>query len=386
MNTRFNTLDKLFSRKELHQAEREKFEETAGVHYGLVFGIGLVLVGWGWDAYELWRASNEFFWLKLLLIALVIIPLTALAGTIAGHIHRSNLRKMIVWVLIGSVLGPISLLMSTEGLSTVIALFDATIRGVTLYPFSAGLQERVVLTAVFGAVIGVLATAMQKLTTAWAWDNSSNDNRFTFASWTLLWACAPLAIALGALYDGSLNSQMRAPVQLSHRLIELMLTTPPDADIRAMNTFTMLDYVNTSKWQKDFTTHYVQRIADLDPRTLTSAFVDVEFDNGFIWRCQSVRNGDNWKDCLDLSPQYRDWMQQFLRTGIVQCGECLVTIPPPTQIWYAQNASHLGTPQQISIAHHAGGVILVTATLANTQVDCRIVGASPAVIHDCAIR
>ena len=380
------SLDKLFSRKEWHQAEREKFEEMAGWRYGLVFGSALVLVGWGWDAYELWRASSEIFWYKLVLVAIVIIPLTMFAGSVDGHAHRSITRKLIVWILIGGATGFIASFMSFEGTSALIALLDPTVRGITLYPFSPGMQERIPLMTLFGAVVGLAAAALQSLTTSWAWDSSSADYRFTPQSWRLLFLCVPLSILLGALYDGSINSQVRAPFQISHRLVQLALTTPPDADIHKMDLATMLNFVAVSTWRNNFSSHYTQHLVDLDRTKLTWAYVDVEFDNGFIWRCQSVRNGDDLTNCIDLQQKYRDWMSQFLRTGIVQCGDCMVTIPPPAQIWYTQNASRLGAPQQISITHHAGGVVIVTTTLANTQVDCRLVGANPTIIHDCVSR
>ncbi|MBI5031323.1 MAG: hypothetical protein HZB51_12405 [Chloroflexi bacterium] len=386
MITRIDSLDKLFSRKELHLAERERFEETAGSHYGLVFGIATVLAGWGWDTYELWRAGSEFFWLKLVLIAATLIPLTTLAGTLVGRIHGANLRRVIVWVVAGGIIGPLSLLVSTEGLSAVIAIFDPAVRGISLYPFSSGVQERIPLVATFGALTGMVVTALQALTARWTWESSSSDNRLTRRGWVLLWLCAPFAIGLGALYDGSLNSQLRAPVQLSYRLIQLMLAMPPDADIQKMNTSTVLDYVGASRWQKHFTPRYVQRISDYDRKTLRTAFVDAEFDNGFVWRCQTIINGYGTKDCVDLVEQYRDWMQQFLKTGIVQCENCMVTIPPPTQIWQTQNATNLSEPREISLVHHAGGVVVVTATLPSSQAECRFVGASPTSIRDCVKR
>ena len=384
MTMRIDSLDKLFSRKELHQVEREKFEARVGVWYGFIFGVALVAVGWGWDAYELGRAASEWFWLKLLLNAIALIPLCALAGLVAGRIHNSLLRRVLVWVALGATFGPLSLYLSFAGVSAIVALLDSSVHGITLYPFAPALQERLPLIAVFGMAAGILTAAAQNFTTAWAWDNSSLDDRLTTQGWLMLWACAPLAIGLGALYDGSVNSQMRAPVQLTHRLVQLMLATPPDADFRKMDTFTMLDYVGTSSWQKNFSPRYLQRIADLDRKTLTWAFVDTEFDNGFIWRCQSVRNGDGVRDCVDLQAQSRDWMQQFIRTGIVQCADCAVTISPAAQIWHAQNASALSAPQQITLTHHSGGLIVMTATLSTGQIECRFVGANPTIINDCA--
>jgi hypothetical protein len=376
----------LFSRKEWHQAEREKFEELTGWRYGLVFGVTLILVGWGWDAYELWRASSDIFWYKLALVAITLVPLTLCAGSMAGRSHKSIFFKFVVWFLAGGALGVIGLAMSFEGVSALAAWLDSSIRGISIYQFSPALAERVPLIVLFGACVGVAVAALQILATSWAWDNSSADYRFTHANWRLLFLCAPAALLLGALYDGSINSQVRAPVQISHRIIQIALTLSPDLDIHTLDTATMLDYVSVAKWRGNFTPQYTQHIADLDPRKLTWAYVDAEFDNGFIWRCQSVRNGDGLVDCIDLQAQYWDWMQQFIRTGIVQCKDCLVTITPPVQIWHTQNAKNLGEPQQIVLTHHTGGVIVMTATLPGGQIDCRFVGANPVAIRDCVQR
>ncbi len=320
------SLEKIFAREELHQAEREKFEASAGWRYGLWFGMVLVLVGWGIDAWEQATASTELWWLKLLLAVCVIVPITTLAGAIAGRAHGSAARRFVVWILLCGATGGVGLFLSFVGVSLVVQLFDPAVRGIIVFPFASTVQERVPLITLFGMVIGFFAAALQKFATTWAWEVSSSENRFTRQGWTALLVCVPLAIALGALFDGTANSQMRAPTTLSQRIIHLALTTPPDADIQEMDTLTMLDYVATQPWRARFTPRYVQHIADFDWRQLKTVYVDTEFENGFIWRCKSVRNGDDLTDCVDLREQYRDWMQQFIRTGILQCKDCLVSI------------------------------------------------------------
>ena len=384
MSVRIDSFEKLFSKQEWHQAEREQFEQAVGWRFGLIFGLVVVLVGWGWDAYELQRAASELFGVKLLLVACVYIPMMMIAGVLSGGARRSWRRKLAPWIILSALAGIVSALLSFQGVSIVASLLDPAIGGIAIQPLVPAIQERLPLIALFGGIIGFAAAVAQAFATSWAWDSSSLDNRMTLASWSALLIGVPLALVLGALYDGSLNSQMRAPAQLSHRIIQLALTTPPDADFRKMDTLTMLDYVSTLSWRDRFSPRYVHHLADFDRATLKTAYIDAEFDNGFAWRCQSVRNGDGLIDCVDVRAQYVDWMRQFVRTGVIVCEKCVVSLAPAATIWQTQNANRLGEPQQITFTHHSGGVIVMRADVSGGTVECRFVGASPTIVHDCA--
>lgn len=379
------SLEKLFARHELHPAARMKFERDAGWRYGLLFGSVLVLIGWGIDASEQAAASVELWWLKLVLLSLVIIPMTLLAGALAGRALGSA-RRFIVWILFGGVIGGVGLLLSFVGVSLIAQVLDPALHGIIVFPFAPTIQERVPLITVVGMIIGFFAAVLQGFATTWAWEMSSSDNRFTRQGWAAFLICVPLALLLGALFDGTVNAQMRGPTTLSQRIIHLALTTPPDADIHQMDLMTMLDYVATQSWRANFAPRFVQHIADFDRQNFRTVYLDIEFENGFIWRCKSVRNGDDLTDCVDLRAQYSDLLRQFFKTGAVQCQNCLVSIAPAATAWHVQSANILGEPQQVSLSHHFGGVVVMQAALPAGTVECRFVGAEPVVIQDCARR
>ncbi len=380
-----SSLDILFSKQELHQAERERFEEGAGWRYGLVFGLVLVLVGWGWDMWELQRASADMFWSKLLLATIMLIPLTALAGTIAARAHRPNRVKFIVWAVCGALSGLIAIHLPFEGAGALAALIDPAVRGVMIFPFPPAAEERVLIVVAFGALAGLVAAALQNLAVAWAWDRSPANNRISLDGWAMLLVSAPLAFGLAALFDGSANAQLRGPIQLANRRIQIALTTPPDLDVRTMETSRALEYLSIGKWRERFSQRYTEYISNFDRKRLQDVNVDAVFDNGFVWRCQSVRNGDDLYDCVDLSEEYAGFMRQFLQTGDVQCDDCSVHVEPDAAAWHAQQNNAPGDPKQISLIHHAGGVIVVRASQSDgTSVDCQFYGANLIEILTCA--
>jgi len=203
----------------------------------------------------------------------------------------------------------------------------------------------------------------------------------TLGAWAILWIAAPIAFSLGVLYDGGANVPLRDPARMTNRVIQLALNTPPDLDLSKLAIFETLDYAATINVRDKFSPRYLQRIADFDRRALASAWVDVEFDNGFLWRCQVTQNGTNLRRCFDLGSAYRDWVTQFLQTSRIRCDDCNLRIEPDALAWQQKNA--LGAPQRVEFDHRSGGIVLVRAIYAARVVECRLVGADPVNLQEC---
>lgn len=376
--------DDLFTAKVVDVQERAQFETRAGWRYGLVFGVVLVLIGWGIDAAELAYTHAALVLPKLLLAFFLLIPLSMAAGALAGRAHGSVGRKLLLWVACGAIIGFLAIHIPFDGVSLLVALVDPAARGIATVPFVPGVQERVPVLVIFGALAGLFIGVLQVLGTTWAWDRSSKDNRITVGGWLALMVSMPLAIVLGAVFDGAASAQLRGPLYTTHRVIQLALSTPPDMNLQGMDTPKMLDYLVTARWRSQFTPEYEQHLADFDPATLKSSYVDTEFSNGFLWRCNVTRNGEILQGCMDLNETYRDWMTQFLTKGKVQCENCNAEVSKAAAEWQARQGA-IPAPTQVTVTHRAGGIILANAQLANGgQVECRVVGADPPVIHDCA--
>ena len=379
-----HSLEKIFSREEISREAREKFEQGVGWRFGMLFGIFLVLGGWGWDTFQLQHASADMAWVKFLLAAMTVIPVSAAVGWVSGRPLRTSIPKFILWGAAGALTGLIAIHLPFEGISAVAALVDPAVRGVTIFPFPPAAAERLAATATFGAVAGLVVVPFQRLATAWAWDRSSAEDQITRDGWAMLLVCAPIALGLGALYDGSANAQLRGPFELTQRRIEIALTTPPDLDLQSMESGRVVEYVSISKWRSDFSPHYVQYLANFERSAMKDAYVDAVFDNGFVWRCQTLRNANDLFGCTDLAEDYRGFMRQFLQSGTVECDDCSVHVEQKAADWRAQMPGRLDDSKQISLTHHAGGIVMVRAILdGGTPVDCRFFGADLVQILDC---
>lgn len=374
----------IFAKGEATLAARARFEEAVGLRYGLLFGCMLVLVAWGVDAFELAARSADLFWPKLLLAAVTVIPLCTAAGALASRAQGAFLRKLLVWSIAGAITGWLAVHLPFEGVSAVAAALDPAVRGMAVFRFTAGMQERMIPVMLLGGVAGLFAAALQSVATGWAWDRSSSDNRVSVGGWVALLVSAPVALGLGALYDGAANAQLRAPFYLTNRVVQLALHTPPDLDLQTMETGRLLDYVASSRWRSQFTANYAEHLADFDPKTLKVAQVDVEFDNGFIWRCETLRNGESLAACLDVGDTYRGWIGDFLATGAIHCQDCSVRIEPSAADWWSKQQGGLAALQKAFVVHHYGGIVVVQALLADgSRVECRFIGADPATLYEC---
>lgn len=373
-------LEKLFTRNDIDADAKKKFEVGAGGQFGLVFGIALVATAWGWDAREAANAFVEYAWVKLPFAIVTIVPLCVLAGRLAMRYERARV-KMLIWGIFGAATGFIAIHLPFEPVSVVANYFDAGTRGTSILPFVPGAQERVGGMMLFGAVAGIATAWVEKLAIVWAWDRSSSAHRMTVSAWAVLWIAAPIAFGLGVLYDGAANVPLRDPVRVTNRVIQLALNSPPDLDLATLGIFQTLDYAVTLPVRDQFTAHYQQRLADFDRRALASVWIDVEFDNGFLWRCQITQSGTNLRRCFDLGAAYRDWVSQFLQTSRIRCDDCNLRVEPDALAWQQKNA--LGAPQRVELDHRSGGIILVRAIYAARVVECRLVGADPVNLQEC---
>lgn len=380
-----DTLAHLFGSRETNPELRHAFETGVGWRYGLVFGLSLTLVAWGIDAAELAYDSAALFWPKLVLTILIVIPLCAGAGALAA---RTSLgRKILIWTICGGITGWLAIHLPFEGVSALVTLTDPATRGIDVFPFVPGAQERVLFMTAVGALGGVVAGVLQVLATHWAWDRSTQDNRLTRMGWVMLLVSLPFALTLGVVYDGIANAQFRAPISLTNRVIQLALHTPPDLDVQSMETARLLDYLATRSWRSRFSSRYTQYLADFDAATLRSAMVDTAFDDGFIWRCGVSNDGQNLLGCSDLNATYAGYLRDFFVTGDVKCENCFVRIEPGAAEWRKANLPALGDIQDVQVKHHSGGVVLAVARFSTRkQAECRLTGAYTVTLESCAAR
>ncbi len=374
----------LVPKAELTAIARAKFDAAVGWRYGLVFGLLVVVVGWGWDAWHLALASVDLFWPKLLLAMLTILPLSALAGYLTGRVQAPALLKILVWAGWGIAVGILSEYISFTGWSAVAGLLDPAVRGQAVFPLTSEAQFWAGATAFVGVLLAVPAALLQITTSNWAWDRSTSDNRLTPAAWAMLGLGIPLAIIFGFIYDYTANATLRTSLELTNHMVQIALYSPPGQDIRQMSQSQMLAYIAASTWRDRVSPRYDQDLADYDPQTYQSATVDTVFDNGLILRCQTSQYGTFIAGCYDLAPELKDAMAEFLRTGNAPCQDCTINVAPAAANWQSQHRGSFGGSPQIQILHHAGSIILLHASFADrNSAECRLAGVNPIEIQAC---
>ncbi len=372
-----------FTSNEIAPGAKENFARGAGWRYGLILGVSFVLAGWGWDAWQLASASAELPWVKLLIAGVTLIPLAIAAGWFAGRVYPSFVIGLFAWIGSGAVGGFIAGHLPFEVMGTFAGIFDPAVRGVNIFPFTA---EGQFLTGA-AMLIGVLAAfpimLLQALSTDWAWDRSTADNRLTRGAWAMLFIALPLGLGLGALDNAATNS-LSAPLWLTNQVIQVALTTPPNLDTSKMPTDEMLVYIAGLPWRDKITRRFAEHLADYDPSTFQQSAIDVVFDDGTLLRCTVVQYARYVAGCYDLAAAYRAALPAFIRSGTAECSDCTIEIQPPAAVWQARNGREFGETVRVTVAHHSDGVVIARAeNAAGKSVECRFVGASPVRLDEC---
>ncbi len=357
---------------------KRKFEKGMGWRYGLALGIALVLVAWGWDAWQLATAYADVWWGKPFLASITVLPLALVAAILGAP--ASAFYKWILWTLWGVAVGILATWIPLGGISALDGLLDPAVRGVPILPLTSAGSALTFLTVLFSAAMGLPVTLLHVFITEKAWDRSTEDNRLTPDGAAMLALVLPVALILGLLLDNLVNVQLRAPLLLTAHVVDIGLHAPPGTDLGDLSSRESSAYVAAAPWRGKFSEHFTQYLADFNERDFSSAPADAVFDNGLILRCSTVNYAEFIGGCVDLGAQDRAWTSAFLQTGGVNCSDCAVSISPTAAAWYAQHRSALGDLSAMTVVHHSGGVVLVAAG----RVQCRLVGAEPTVIESCA--
>ena len=372
-----------FRSSEIAPSAKEGFARDTGWRFGLILGGSVVVAGWGWGAWQLTIASAELPWVKLLIAGVTIIPLAIAAGWLAGRVYPSFLIGLFVWIGWGAGGGFIAGHLPFEVTAAFAGWFDPAIRGVNVFPFTSEAQFLTGAAMLIGVLAAFPIALLQSLSTDWAWDRSTSDNRLTRRAWAMLFIALPLGLGLGALDNAATNS-LSAPMLVMNRVIQIALTTHPDLDTSKMPTDEMLVYTAGLPWRGKITRRFTEHLADYDPNTFQQSTVDLVFDDGTMLRCAVVQYARYVAGCYDLAANYRAVLPQFIRSGTAQCADCTVEIQPQAAAWQARNGHEFGDASRVTVVHHFGGVVTVHAeNAAGKSVECRFAGANPVRLEAC---
>lgn len=361
---------------------KHRFEWQAGWRFGLVFGVLVVFMAYGWDAVQLAFIHADFWWVKFLLGCVTILPLAFLAGGIAGHLNW--ILKLVVWSAFGVIGGYCALHIPFQGARLLLQNVDSSLRLVEYLPIPAAATDSFGMLATLGICLGILVGLAHTALVGWAWERSTEDYRMTLGGWGILFLSFPLAFAFAFLFDGTAHAPLRSPMQLIYNTVESGLNDAPNQDVSAMELHRALTYSLGQRWNKNFTHDYTVRLVSSEPSQVGESFVDTAFSNGFLWRCRVTTYGEFTGTCYDLKAEYTRYISEFVPRGSFRCTDCQSEITPQAAEWRAQNARPLGDTDRIAIAHGAGSSVIVRVQSQNAKsFECLVWGANPVIIQEC---
>jgi hypothetical protein len=372
----------LKARGESQLRAKHAFERRAGWRYGFVFGVLLLLAGYALDAIQQFQVHSEFWWLNLALAAVTILPLAILAGGIGGYINW--LLKLAVWGGFAVAAGWCAIHIPFDLSRFALQWLDPNLRAVDYVLVPKGASGSYGMLATLGAFLGIAVGMTQTFAVGWAWERSTKEFEFTLASWAMLFASLPFAIAFGLLFDGSAQQPLRAPMQTVNNIIQSGLNDPPNLETRDMEMHRALTYLVGQRWRSQLTPEYVLHLAASEPQVKGETDVDASFSNGNLLRCRITTFGEFSGGCADLKQNYANYISEFLRRGEFECQDCQAEISEQARAWQQDNARTLTAADTTRVSHGAGSSVNVRVTTADgKQLECLFWGANPVRIAAC---
>lgn len=365
---------------------KHAFERAAGWRFGFVFGSLLVFFAYVPDAFQLWSWHAEYWWIKLALACVTILPLAILTGGIGGYLNW--LLKLLLWAVFGVLAGWCAINIPFDGARIALQNLDSNLRIAQYLPIPAAASESYGMIATLGACAGLVVGALHSVLVNAAWERSTQDYRMTLVGWAFLFLIAPLAFAFAFLYDGTAHLALRLPIERIQTIVVSGLVDAPNQDHRTMEYHRALVYLTGQQWSKKFSENYTMHLAAAEPTRLGESYVDVTFDNGFNWRCRLTSFGEFAVGCIDLNVEYARYISEFVPRGSFRCADCEARVSQQAAEWRAEHAHELASTDRISVRHGAGGSVVVRVTPqsgseANARFECLISGANPVIVEEC---
>ncbi len=354
-------------------AIHRRFIRKAGALYGVIVALGFTLFFWLPDALTLREAHYSWWWMKLVLGPLLVIPLGAMIGWLAASMRWSGLG-LLVWMAGGGLLAWIGGHIQFDGVSWLVRLTDIYPSERVMYSFSEPIAAFTGMSMAAGLGAGLVVGIIGLLAVERAWDASTSRYGFSLKSIALLGLCLPVMLVLGLLADFQINASTRGAITGVQQTIETV--RDPNADLVRAKLAPMARY--RTRMSPNYTL-YLNTIND----ELTRYLIDVQFDTGLILRCPNL--WENTFLCSDLSKQLDEWMTQLATVKDWACTDCGLEIDDAVRQWLNATAPTLGQLESVALLKHQGGWLYMRATFASgRKIDCRFVGDQPMTVDLCA--
>ncbi len=193
--------------------KQNKTRQLLGLNYGMLAGLAFTLTAWGIDAFQLARASADFFWLKLVIGGLAALFLGGLVGWLGEKID-SGLVTFVLWLAAAYLLARLASHLPFEIFSKSIAALGPNLQGLTVYPYPSNVDRRMIIIYIVVLITGGLGGALQSFLV-----DSALGAATTFNRCLAIGVCVPFFLLAGNAVD-NLNGALRGSLVVTHEVIE----------------------------------------------------------------------------------------------------------------------------------------------------------------------
>jgi len=372
--------------------ESGRLFQSAGIAYGLIFGLSFALIIWGRDAVLLASTGANLAWAKLLLGLPISVLVCALVGWLAS-LSSSTAVYVVLWAIAGALLGWLTGRMPFDGGNVAVWLTDRRLWELSVFPYGESAQTRTELLLLIGGGIGMAVGFLESLAVQWAWDRATPRGRMSLQAWIVLLVCIPLVIPMATLAEDLVYQRMRVPQQRVGESVALALSGADEEAFKQRG----LNYFAFDTFYEALSQNYLIHLAGYrDIGGYTSAQVDVVFEDGFVLRCETTEVGlflspeHRVLVCTDISKKYVGWMDNLIHAG--RTGERRWVDAPMRSLsveddvvsWLKSHGDQLSESYQVTRAGQQGGWVFMSARFdTGFEMVCRFHGTSSIQVDRC---
>jgi hypothetical protein len=343
----------------LDYKKQNKTKQLLGLSYGLLAGLAFIVAAWGIDAFQLGRASVDFFWLKLAIGGLAALLLGGLTGWLGEKIDN-GLVTFVLWLITAFILARLASQLPFQIFSKAVAILDSNVQGLSVYPYPSNADRRMVIVYIVMMITGGLGGALQRFLVDSALGAATSFNR-----WMALCICIPFFFLAGNAVD-YLNGVLRGPLVATHETLEFAkanLGKPVDKKLAADMGLHSVDTI-----QSLLKRPYRLILGTYEPDYLDSFTVYIDFDGEWA-TCSGLI--DRLSNCELSQTVFLNKLNDLLTKGQDPAG--FLQAAQPVEQWMAAWKEQGLRPVRLAIRDQRGTAVLVEVQDQNSRAyRCRL--------------
>jgi hypothetical protein len=359
-----------------------------GLCNGLLVGLTLWLGAWAPEAVALSTAHVRLVYSPLLLGLLALLLLGGLAGWLAAW-REGAFWGGLVWFLSAGIMTWAIGHLPYEGCSLIVWLADRRFWGLSIYPFSAAAQARLMMAGFFVVLLLTILGLLQGYRLEGVESETDADGHMGVRAWFLLVLPLPLVFGVGLVADNLINSPLRVAPRLVHEVIRTGRTYP--GDLFELSLERGVNYNAIAGVRDQMSADYALTLGQIDLGVSNSIVVVAHFDNGAWINCRVT--ADQLFHCYDASLPYQRGFPALLTTGETpqDCQKCTIKAGEGQRAWLLARGENFDPPFVTRLAQWGNYVLMRAQTFSPIAppppdgyvVDCRFHGISPVRLDNC---